>query len=81
MGVFPSLYQLQMLQVQALFDTYKINNVRMKMFFTNNNSSVNSPATGMPLVHIANDFDDVQENMTVASILERAGFEPYNLMP
>lgn len=60
-------------EFQALFDTYKISNVRMKMFFTNNNSSVNSPATGLPLFHICNDFDDVQENMTVASILEHAG--------
>ena len=76
MGGFPSLYQLQMLRVQALFDTYKINNVRMKMFFTNNNTSVNSPATGLPLIHIANDFDDAQENMTVASILERRSSNP-----
>lgn len=60
-------------EFQALFDTYKINNVRMKMFFTNNNSSVNSPATGMPLIHIANDFDDAQEAMTINTILERAG--------
>ncbi|MCZ0211708.1 hypothetical protein OZK63_40825, partial [Streptomyces sp. UMAF16] len=43
------------------------------MFFTNNNSSVNSPATGLPLLHLCNDFDDVAESMTVNSILERAG--------
>lgn len=60
-------------EFQALFDTYKISNVRMKMFFTNNNSSVNSPATGLPLLHLCNDFDDVSESMTVNSILERAG--------
>lgn len=64
-------------EFQSLFDTYKIPNVRMKMFFTNNNSSVNSPATGMPLLHIANDFDDAQENMTAASILERAGVRTF----
>lgn len=60
-------------EFQALFDTYTIKNVRMKMFFTNNNSSVNSPATGMPLLHICNDFDDIAEGMTANSILERAG--------
>ena len=67
-------------EFQALFDTYKINNVRMKMFFTNNNSSVNSPATGLPLIHICNDFDDAQENMTVATILRGLESELYNLM-
>lgn len=60
-------------EFSALFDTYKINAVRMKMFFTNNNSSVNSPNTGLPLIHVANDFDDVTEFMTVSSICERAG--------
>lgn len=60
-------------EFQALFDTYKVSNVRMKMFFTNNNSSVNSPATGMPLIHICNDFDDVAESMSVNTILEKAG--------
>jgi len=60
-------------EFQSLFDTYKINNVRMKMFFSNNNSSVNSPATGLPLIHVCNDFDDAQEVMTVSTILERAG--------
>lgn len=60
-------------EFQALFDTYTIKNVRMKMFFTNNNSSVNSPATGMPMFHICNDFDDISEPMTVNSILEKAG--------
>lgn len=60
-------------EFQALFDTYTIKNVRMKMFFSNNNSSVNSPATGMPLIHIANDFDDINESMTVSTILEKAG--------
>lgn len=60
-------------EFQALFDTYTIKNCRMKMFFTNNNSSVNSPATAMPLIHIANDFDDINEQMTTSTILEKAG--------
>lgn len=60
-------------EFQALFDTYTIGNVRMRMFFTNNNSSVNSPATGMPLMHVCNDFDDIAESLTTSTILERAG--------
>jgi len=56
-----------------LFDEYKINFVRMKMFFTNNQSSVNSPSTGLPLIHMVNDFDDVTESLTVSTILEKSG--------
>lgn len=70
---FASLDVSNAAEFQALFDTYKINAVRMKMFFTNNNSSVNSPATGLPLLHIVNDFDDAIENLSVNTILERAG--------
>lgn len=58
---------------QNLFDYYKINAVKMKYFFSNTNSSVNSPATTMPLMHICNDFDDSTEILTVSTILERAG--------
>lgn len=60
-------------EFQALFDTYKINAVRCKMFFTNNYSNVNTPSTGMPLIYVANDFDDVQESMTVGTIQEHVG--------
>lgn len=72
-GFFAALNVSNAAEFQALFDTYKINSVRMKLFFTNNNSSVNSPATGLPLLHICNDFDDASENMSVNTILERAG--------
>jgi len=60
-------------EFQNLFDEYKINFVRVKMFFTNNISSVNSPATGMPLIHMCNDFDDVIESLTLSNILEKSG--------
>lgn len=60
-------------EFQALFDYYKINAVKMKFFFSNSNSSVNSPATAMPILHICNDFDDSTESLSVATILERAG--------
>jgi len=60
-------------EFQNLFDEYKINFVRLKMFFTNNNSSVNSPNTGLPLIHMCNDFDDVTESLTLGNILEKSG--------
>lgn len=60
-------------EFNALFDFYKINFVKATIFFTNNSSSVNSPATGMPMIHLCNDFDDVTEVMTVATILEKSG--------
>jgi len=60
-------------EFSALFDFYKINFVRMKLFFTNNNSSVNSPSTAMPLLHIVNDFDDVKETLSINSVMEKAG--------
>lgn len=60
-------------EFQALFDYYKIGNVRMKMFFSNNTSSLSSPATALPIIHISNDYDDINAAETVNSILERAG--------
>lgn len=60
-------------EFQNLFDEYKINFVRVKMFFTNNQSSVNSPSTGLPLIHMCNDFDDVTESLTLSNILEKSG--------
>lgn len=61
------------LEFQSLFDYYKIGNVRMKMFFSNNTSSLSSPATALPLIHICNDYDDINSSESVNSILERAG--------
>lgn len=60
-------------EFQALFDYYKIASVRMKIYFTNNTSNVSTANTGLPLLHICNDFDDVSEGMTTNSILERGG--------
>jgi len=57
----------------ALFDYYKLGNVKMKMFFTNNSSSVNSPNTGLPLLHICNDYDDATNAESLNTMLERAG--------
>lgn len=63
-------------EFQALFDYYKINAVRMQMFFTKNTDPVSSTTGGthgMPMFLICNDFDDVQETMTLDSMNQRVG--------
>jgi len=46
-------------ELQSLFDTYKIHKVRYQIYFSNNESGVNAPNTVLPLLHIANDYNDV----------------------
>lgn len=58
---------------QSLFDTYKINAVKMKCFFSHNFSNVNTPATCLPIINIVNDFDDATESLTTSTVLEKAG--------
>lgn len=58
---------------QALFDMYKVNAVKMKFFFSHNIAGVTTASQALPLVHIVNDFDDVAENLTLATVLEKAG--------
>jgi len=41
-----------------LFDNYRIRKVNMQIFFSNNESGVTSPATVLPVIHIANDYND-----------------------
>lgn len=63
-------------EFQALFDYYKINAVKMQMFFTKTTSdqgSTGNSGLGMPVMIIANDFDDIQENMSLSTMLERVG--------
>jgi len=59
---------------QELFDYYKINAVKMQIFFTKTNNDQSSGNTlGMPMLLIANDFDDIQENMTKELMMQRVG--------
>lgn len=61
-------------EFQALFDYYKINAVKMQIFYSKTVSEQSTTVTsGMPIMLIANDFDDVQESMTLASMNERVG--------
>lgn len=41
-----------------LYDQYRIDWVEVKFMFSNNNSSVNSPATVLPTIYLAKDYDD-----------------------
>lgn len=60
-------------EFQALFDYYKINAVKMQIFFTKNSSDIVNANTGMPIFLIANDFDDVNENMTLTLMMQKVG--------
>jgi hypothetical protein len=42
-------------ELSALFNSFRIDSVEMTMYFSNNNSSVNSPATGLPLMNVVFD--------------------------
>lgn len=42
----------------ALYDQYRIDGVLIEFRFSNNNSSLNSPNISLPLLYIADDFDD-----------------------
>lgn len=46
-------------EFQSLFDVFKIRKVTYEIYFTNNESGVNAPNTVLPLLHIANDYNDV----------------------
>lgn len=58
-------------EFQALFDYYKIEAVKMQIFFTRTN--LDSSTIGMPLLLISNDFDDIAESMTANTMNERVG--------
>lgn len=58
-------------EFQALFDYYCIKSVKIQMFYTRN--SMDSGTLGMPILVVANDFDDIGETMTLNSMNERVG--------
>lgn len=59
---------------QNLFDYYKIEAVKMQVFFIKNTSDQSGGSTiGMPILLLANDFDDILETMTLATMNERVG--------
>lgn len=60
-------------EFQALFDYYCIKNVKMQVFFTHNIAGVTSASLALPMILVANDFDDIGETMTTTSINERVG--------
>lgn len=75
-GVFSNSLQVpNASDFQNLFDYYMIKNVKMTLFFTKNTDSIQTSGNtfGLPILQIANDFDDVQETMTLNSMNERVG--------
>lgn len=62
-------------EFQALFDYYIVKNVKMTMFFTRNTDPITTAGNtaGMPILLLANDFDDIGETMTLQAMNERVG--------
>jgi len=60
-------------EFQALFDYYKINAVKIQMFFSKTVSAIEAANVGLPILMIANDFDDIGESMTLSTMNERVG--------
>jgi len=60
-------------EFQALFDYYKINAVKVQMFFSKTVSAIEAANVGLPILMIANDFDDIAESMTLNTMNERVG--------
>lgn len=61
-------------EFQALFDYYRVNAVKMQIFFSKTVSELSTTVTsGMPMLLICNDFDDVAETMTLSTMSQRVG--------
>jgi len=59
---------------QALFDYYRLNAVKMQIYFSKTNNDQSAGATiGMPMLLICNDFDDIGETMTLSTMNQRIG--------
>jgi len=61
-------------EFQALFDYYMINAVKVQVFYSKTEADFSSGASqAMPMLLIANDFDDIAEPMSLNSMNERVG--------
>jgi len=61
-------------EFQALFDYYKINAVKVQIFFSKTEADFSvGAAQAMPMLLICNDFDDIEEAMSRNSMNERVG--------
>lgn len=65
-------------EFQSLFDVYKIRKVTYEIYFSNNESGVNAPNTILPLLHIANDYNDVA-TVGLTEIQQYPGMVTYQL--
>ena len=52
----------------SLFDSWRIKKVITRVYFSNNNSSLNSPSLGLPIIYHAIDDDSSNEEVTVSNI-------------
>jgi len=55
-------------EISYLFDQYKISNIRCQMFYSYNSASNSSTGRYIPLLHIANDYNDSISSFTNDSL-------------
>ncbi len=65
-------------EISALFQEYRIDSVEMTMFYTNNNSSLNSPSLSLPLINVAFDPNDAN-SVSLAAIQQMSGVRQIQL--
>lgn len=70
-GPFISTQVPSYLEFSALFDQYRIDSVTVKMIFTGNNSSINTSTSGLPLLQVCTDFDDVTPPIVKTELQQR----------
>lgn len=62
----------------GLYDQYRIDWIDCQFMFSNNNSSVNSPATVLPIIYLCKDYDDTA-NATVNDIRQYSTQQTWQL--
>lgn len=66
-------------ELTTLFDQWRIKKINVKIYFSNNNSSINTPATCLPLIYYCLDDDDAAAETGIADILQRSGVKTKQL--
>lgn len=62
----------------SLFDQYRIDRINLQLFFSANDSNVTTPTSVLPMVHIANDYNDTN-NTSLTDIQQYPEMRTYQL--
>lgn len=61
-----------------LYDQYRIKKVHVEVFYSNNSSTLHNPTLGLPLIHVANDYNSVGA-YNLADIAQYPDMKTYQL--